>query len=54
MIYKYKNYYLISGILFLVINKTIDNEKTLIKLIILILGALLVIIGIYQRFNERK
>lgn len=52
MKYKNKNYYLIFGVLLLVMNKSIDNESTILKLIILILGALLIMIGLYQRFNE--
>ncbi len=51
---KKKDLFLIIGILILIINKTVPNENTELIFTLLIIGAVLVCIGLYKRFYERK
>lgn len=51
---KGKDLFLVIGVFVLILNKTISNEKTLLKLFFLIIGLIFVCIGFYKKFYERK
>lgn len=51
---KTKDSFLVLGVLFLILNKTVPNEKTVFKLFFFIIGLVLVCIGLYKKIYERK